>query len=118
TTFQIELNYSNGSWTGGTVRYAWDGTFSVKDVLSSTAFTYLQGGPDATESTAGTVTPYGQAAPGKRQMVCFFITRQGYTTRYSPPVSVVTNGGQYLSVTNIPIGPSNVIARVLAFTGA
>lgn len=118
TTFQVQLDYSDGSWSGGTVTYAWDGTFFVKDVPGPTSFTYLQYGPNATSSTVGNVTPYGQAAPGKRQMVCFFITRQGYTTRYSPPVSVVTNGGQYLSVTNIPIGPSNVIARVLAFTGA
>lgn len=118
TTFQVQLNWSDGSWSGGTVTYAWDGNFLVRSVLSSTSFTYEQYGPNATSSTVGKVTPYGQAAPGKRQMVCFFITRQGYTTRYSPPVSVVTNGGQYLSVTNIPIGPANVIARALAFTGA
>lgn len=118
TTFQVQLNYSDGSWSGGSVTYAWNGTFFVQSVPSPTSFVYQQNGPDATTSSAGTVTPFGQAAPGKRQMVCFFITRQGYTTRYSPPVSIVTNGGQYLSVTNIPIGPSNVIARVLAFTGA
>lgn len=117
TTFQVQLNYSDGSWSGGTVTYAWNGTFFVETVLSSTSFTYKQYGPNATSSTVGKVTPYGQAAPGRRQMVCFFITRSGYTTRYSPPVSLVSNGGQYLSVTNIPIGPSNVVARVLAFTG-
>lgn len=118
TTFQVQLNYSDGSWSGGTVTYAWNGTFFVESVLSSTSFTYKQYGPNATSSTVGKVTPYGQAAPGKRQMVCFFITRQGYTTKYSPPVLIVSNGGQYLSVTNIPIGPANVVARVIAFTGA
>ena len=28
------------------------------------------------------------------------------------------NRGQYVSVTNIPIGPSNIVARILEFTGA
>lgn len=118
TTFQVQLNYSDGSWTGGSVTYAWNGTFFVKDVQDSTTFTYQQYGPNATSSTVGKVTPYGQAAPGRRQMVVFFITRAGYTTKYSPPVQVVTNGGQYLSVTNLPIGPANVVARAVAFTGA
>ncbi len=120
TTFQVQLNYSNGTWSGGTVNYPWNGTFFVQTIPTSTSFAYQQYGPNATAVYASgqTVTPYGQAAPGKRQMVCFFITRQGYSTRYSPPVEVVTNGGQYLSVTNIPIGPPNVVARALAFTGA
>jgi hypothetical protein len=33
-------------------------------------------------------------------------------------VQFQANGGQYLSITNIPIGPSNVVARILAFTGS
>lgn len=118
TTFQVQLNYSDGSWSGGSVTYAWNGTFFVESVLSLTSFTYKQSGPNATTTVVGKVTPYGQAAPGKRQMVCFFITRSGYTTKYSPPVQIISNGGQYLSVTNIPIGPANVVARVIAFTGA
>jgi len=47
-----------------------------------------------------------------------FLTRQGYLTRPSPPVKINANGGQYLWITNIPIGPANVVARVLLFTGA
>jgi hypothetical protein len=118
TTFQVQINYSDGSWTGGTATYAWDGTYFVSSIPDATTFTYQQYGPNATSSTVGKVTPYGQAAPGKHQMSVLFLTRQGYVTRPSPPVSFVANGGQYLSVTNIPIGPSNVVARILAFTGA
>jgi hypothetical protein len=47
-----------------------------------------------------------------------YLTRQFSITAPSPPVKFVANGGQYLSVSNIPIGPSNIIARILAFTGA
>lgn len=117
-TFQVAIFYPDGAWTGGTVSYAWDGTFFVQTVPSPTSFTYQQYGPDATSTSVGTVTPYGQAAPGLHQMQVFFITRQGYTTAPSPPVMFEANGGQFVSVSNIPIGPSNVVARGLAFTGA
>jgi hypothetical protein len=118
TTFQVQVNYSDGAWTGGSVTYEWDGTFFVTDVPNSTTLVYQQNGPNSSTTTVGKVTPYGQAAPGKHQMSVLFLTRQGYVTKPSPPVSFVANGGQYLSVTNIPIGPANVVARILAFTGA
>ncbi len=118
TTFQVALNYCDGTWTTGTISYAWDGTFFVSAVPSSTTFQYPQNGPDATTNVVGTVTPFGQAAPGQRQCQVLFLTRQGYITAPSPPAKITTNGGQYLSVSNIAIGPSNVVARILAFTGA
>jgi hypothetical protein len=120
TKFQVSINYSDGTWSSGTVSYAWNGTFYVSAVLSTTAFQYQQYGPDATYtvSSGESVTPHGQAAPGIHQCQVLFLTRQGAITRPSPPVQVVAAGGQYLSVTNIPIGPPNVVARILAFTGA
>jgi hypothetical protein len=120
TTFQVQVNYSDGTWATGTVSYPWDGIFFVTAIISSTVFQYKQYGPDANSNvTSGTsVTPNGQAAPGTRQCQILYLTNQGYITRPSPPVTFVTNGGQYISVSNIPIGPSNVIARILAFTGA
>lgn len=118
TTFQIAINYSDGTWTSGTITYAWNGNFFVQSVPSSTTFTYQQYGPNTSTTSVGTVTPYGQAAPGLHQMQVFFINRQGGVTTPSPPVTFAANGGQFISVTNIPIGPPNVIARVIAFTGA
>jgi hypothetical protein len=121
TTFQVQVNYSDSpssGWTSGTVKYAWSGTFFVATVPDAYTFTYQQGGPNATSSTVGSVTPYGQAAPGLHQLSVAFLTRQGYLTRPSPPVTVQANGGQYFSVSNIPIGPSNVVARILLFTAA
>ena len=81
-------------------------------------FTYQQYGPDATTASVGTVTPYGQAAPGIHQCAVAFLTRNGAITAYSPPVQFVANGGQYVSVSNIPIGPPNVVGRILLFTSA
>ena len=119
TSFQVSVNYSDGTWNSGIVQYAWDGTFFVTAVPSPTTFQYQQYGPNATTGAAGgTVTPFGQAAPGLHQCEVLFLTRQGAITRPSPPVQFMASGGQYVSVTNIPIGPPNVIARILAFTGA
>ena len=121
TTFQVQVTYADGTWTSGYVSYAWDGQFYVQTVPSSTTFTYQQYGPNdsAVYASGQTATPYGQAAPGLHQMQVFFIDRQGGTTAPSPPVTFIANGGQYISVTNIPLGPSpHIIARAIAFTGA
>lgn len=118
TTFQISINYPDGSWSGGLVNYAWDITAYVSTVPTATSFTYQQYGPDATivHASSQTITPFGQAAPGFKQMQVLFLTRNGAIPAPSPPVQFVANGGQYYSVSNIPIGPPNVIARILAFT--
>lgn len=118
TTFQVALNYSDGTWTTGTVTYAWNGTFFVSEVLSTTLFQYQQYGPDAITNVVGAVVPHGQAAPGIHQCQVHYLTRQGYVTRPSPPVQFVADGGQFIAVSNLPIGPPNVTARILAFTGS
>lgn len=122
TTFQVAISYADGTWvSGGVVTYAWDGVFFVKSVPSSTSFTYQQYGPDDSSVITvppGVVTPFGQIAPGQHQCQVAYLTRQGAITTPSPPVQFIANGGQYLSITNIPIGPTNVVARILLFTGA
>lgn len=118
TTFTVQINYTDGTWAGGTVTFEWNGTFYVTAVLSATSFQYQQYGPNATTSTAGTITPFSQIAPGIRSCVVMFQTRQGLITAPSPPVQLITNGGQYLTISNIPIGPPDTIARIIAFTGA
>jgi hypothetical protein len=118
TTFQIAFEYTDGTWTGGTVSFAWNGTFFVTAVPTPTSFAYQQYGPNVSTGTTGTVTPYGQAAPGLHQLQMSWLTRQGYLSRPSPPVSFEANGGQYIAISDMAIGPPNVVARVLELTGA
>lgn len=118
TTFYVPVNYCNGTWTTGTVGYQWEGIFYVTSVPSSTQFQYQQYGPNGSTTAVGTVTPFGQAAPGFHLMRVNFLTRQGAVLKPSPYVKFIANGGQYLQVDNIPVGPSNVVARILEFTGA
>ena len=57
--------------------------------------------------------------PGTRQGVVGFITRNGAVTRPSPPTTfTVTIGSNYITASNIPLGPPNVVARYIAFTEA
>ena len=119
TTFTVALTTNDGTWTSGNITFPWNGTFYVTQILSPTSFAYQHTGPNAVLSSGtGTVTPSGQVAPGQRNAVCIFRTRTGYTTRPCPSVTISANGNQYLLVTNIPIGPPNVVARIIAFTGA
>jgi hypothetical protein len=74
-------------------------------------------------ATGGQVTLVGQSSQpigsGTRQAVVFFITRNGYYTAPSPPVTFNTpDNTTSILVSNIPIGPPNVIARAIAFTEA
>lgn len=118
TTFYVPITYADGTWTSGTVGFMWEGTFYVTAVLSATEFQYQQYGPNGSTSATGTVTPFGQAAPGFHLMRCTFLTREGAVLKSSPYVKFIANGGQYLQVSNLPIGPENIVARIIEFTGA
>lgn len=118
TKFYVAVTYADGRWTSGSVGFIWEGIFYVTMIVSPTEFTYFQPGPNGSTSAVGTVTPFGQAAPGLHLCQVLWLTRNGAIPAPSPPLTVILNGGQYVSVSNIPIGPPNVIARILAFTGA
>jgi hypothetical protein len=64
------------------------------------------------------VTGIGQfVSPGTKQGVVFFITRNGYWTAPSAPVTfTVPDNTTAIDASQIPIGPPNVIARGIAFT--
>ncbi len=77
-------------------------------------------------STGGTLTIVGSASSGTlpigagtRQGVCYFITRNGGGYAASPPVTfTVAEDANYITASNIPIGPPNVVARAIALTEA
>jgi hypothetical protein len=71
-------------------------------------------GPAESPSVADSST-VGSITPGVHQCTVIFVTRQGFWTAPSPPVSWTSTGNK-VSVTNIPTGPSNVVQRLLAFT--
>jgi len=98
-----------------------NGTYIVTSVPSATQFTYDNPGApsasgDTTSSASATLQP--QVSPGVHQVSVIFQTRQGYLTAPSSPVPWSTGGSRCAVLTNIPTGPANVVARIIAFTGA
>jgi hypothetical protein len=103
----------------GVTDTSFNGVFPVATLPDSTHITYAQALSNAT-SSGGTAAPVGSIAAGVHQCAVIFVTRQGYLTRPSPPVSWTANGGRRAIVTGIP-APTllpNIVARILAFTGA
>lgn len=74
-------------------------------------------GPAEGPAVANSVTA-GNISPGVHQCSVVFVTRQGYWTVPSPPVSWTAAGNLAVNVTSIPTGPSNVVQRLLAFTAS
>jgi hypothetical protein len=117
-TFTIQVTFSDGTWTSGAIGFGWDGIFYVTNIIDAFDFQYQQYGPDVTTTSSGTATPYGQCTPGLHLFQVLWETDQGYIPAPSPPGQFIANGGQYISITGIPTGPSNVKSRIIAFTGA
>lgn len=71
-----------------------------------------------TPSGTGTVSAAGNIPAGVHGVTVFFVTRTDYFTAPAVAGTWTASGGKRAVVGNIPIGPSNVIARVLCFTAA
>lgn len=67
-------------------------------------------------SANGTFTVSGNVDAGTHLVSVMFLTRSRYLTRPAPWSIWVSGGNKRGFVTNIPIGPPNVIARYLLFT--
>lgn len=98
----------------------------VQSVTNATTFVFsllnqfgiLAGGQAATTGGAGgTLTVGGMLTVGAHQVVCMFLTRNGDITKPSPAGSWNSLGNKQAQATGVAIGPANVVARILAFTG-
>src|SRR5712664_1864001 len=96
----------------------YNGTFPISGVPDSTHFTFTAATGGLAASGGGTAVAAGSVSPGVHQVCVIFKTRQGYLTKPGPATSWTASGGKRAVVTNIPTGPSNVVGRILCFTGA
>src|SRR6266702_1266449 len=96
----------------------YNGTFPITAIPDSTHFTFTAATGGLAASGGGTAAAAGSVSPGVHQVCVIFQTRQGYLTRPSPATSWTASGGKRAVVTNIPTGPSNIVGRILCFTGA
>ncbi len=119
TAFQVtSSNLADASSSAGTVSDKWNNTQRfVISAPTTTSLTYAEVGPDDQTTSAGTITPVGQVNGGVRHAVCMFQTEDGYITAPSVPLAVSTSGNKKIFVSGIPLGPANIVARIVAFTG-
>lgn len=123
-TFTVVLSNNNGA--GGPYAETGQAEVSGKQFLIDPGPLYVSisnaTSPIFGNATTGSVVVLGQTlniAAGTRQAVCMFLTRNGFLTKPSPPVTfTVPANASSIQVSNIPVGPPNVTARWLAFTEA
>ena len=104
--------------TSGIGIAGYNGTFAVTGVPDSTHFTFTAATGGLAASGGGTAAAAGSISAGVHQVCVIFKTRQGYLTQPGPATSWTASGNKRVVLTNIPVGPSNVVARILCFTGA
>jgi hypothetical protein len=104
--------------TSGIGIAGYNGTFAITNVPDATHFTFTAATGGLAASGGGAAAAAGSISAGVHQVCVIFKTRQGYLTQPGPATSWTASGGKRAVVTNIPTGPSNVIARILCFTGA
>ena len=123
-TATIQTSVAHGFAAGQLVTNAgigvagYNGTFQISVVPDSTHFSFTASTGGLAASGGGTAAAAGSIDAGVHQVCVLFQTRQGYITRPGPAASWTASGGKRVIVTNIPAGPSNVVARILCFTGA
>lgn len=82
------------------------------------AFFYISGNATGlSASGGGTITAAGSIAAGLHQVAVSFVINHGYITEPSPFGSWNSAGGVRVVLSSIPTGPSNVVARIVMFTG-
>jgi hypothetical protein len=118
----LTLQYSTDGSTWKTIlpgvpAFATPPTWTVLNVLSPTSFTFNSVFAGAI-GEGGTVTLGGLTAPGTHQLCVSFLTDTGYITKPSPIVTWVGSGAKKVLVSGLPIGPPNVVARIVHFTGS
>lgn len=100
--------------------------WTVVQVINPTTFVFGLSGPSGTINTTtltngganGTVATGGMGAVGTHQAAVSFLWRGGYITKPSQPVYFTSLGNKQWQITNVPTGPTGVMARILHFTGA
>lgn len=119
-TFTVNVSVPDAGATAESGLATTAGTIFIFD--PGTAVLSTPTSPIFGSSTGGSFTFSANAqfiANGTRQGTVFFITRNGYYTYPAVPVTFTTpENTTGISISNIPIGPPNVIARGIAITEA
>lgn len=114
-------NFTSGQTvtTAGVTNTLYNGVNLVVRSVQSSTIVILFIGPTifaATASGAGTLAYSGNIAIGPHQLSVIFVTRSEFLTAPAPPITWTAGGNLRAIISGIPIGPPNVIQRILIFT--
>lgn len=101
----------------GATNASWNGTWEVRTLFPGSYF-LISVNAVLGASGGGTVSAPGSISVGAHGICQFFIFRSGAISEPSPIAYWTAAGGKRAIVSNLAIGPSNVIARGLGLTGA
>jgi len=123
TGFTSGLPIPLASENGQGVTFGKNFTIDPGTLTLGTGTNPIYGNAGPSSATTGLFFTSNPNAPaigaGTRQGVVFFITKTGYETTPSyPVVFTVPENATSIQVTNLPIGPPNVVARGIALTEA
>lgn len=118
TTTAMSLAVGQLVAVAGNAVAGFNGTWKVTQVIDPTHFTADVGAVNLAGSGSGTVALAGSVSLGLHQISCSYITRQGLISPAAPPKSFTASGSKRVVAANIPVGPSNIVARLLHFTPA
>lgn len=122
TTVVMTANFAAVVGTQATIAGAgvsgYNGTWTIVSITNATTFVVKGVGDSLAASGNGTIVGAGVVTAGLHQFVVIFVTRQNYLTKPSPAGSWTAAGSLGVKLTGIPKGPSNIIARIIAFTAA
>lgn len=115
-TQTIAFDSENGQATTAGTQFTIDPGIAVAGSNPATSPIYGSG-------TGGVLTVLGgtaqQIGSGTRQGAVMFLTRNGAITAPSAPVTfTIPENSNYIYATSIPIGPPNVVGRIITFTEA
>jgi hypothetical protein len=68
--------------------------------------------PTAVDGAAGSIPA------GVHKVSVFFVTRSGYFTKLAPFGTWTAGGSKKVNLTNIPVGPPNIVQRIVCFSTA
>jgi hypothetical protein len=97
--------------------YATPANWTVLDVINGTTFTFTAVYAVGT-GLGGILTVGGLSTPGKHQVAMCWLLNDYTITRPSPPITFNSAGNTRWTLSDIPVGPPNVLGRVFIFTGA
>lgn len=117
-TFTVNIASPN-SGSGAESGSAFSGSGTLFEIDPGLATLGTLTNPILSASGGGTATLAGAAQPGQRYAIQMFLTRNGFITPASPPIAFNTSASTSgLTFTNLVIGPTDVIARIVAVTPA